>query len=39
MDIETFEWIVATAILVAVIPVLIVMWLVLYDELRERWGR
>lgn len=39
MDIEIFEWIVATAILVAVIPALIVMWLALYDELCERWGK
>ena len=39
MDIEIFEWMVAIAMFIAVIPALIVMWLALYDELCKRWGK
>lgn len=37
MEIETAEWVVVVAILVAVMPIMIIMWLALYDELRDRW--
>ena len=37
MDIETVEQVVVVAILVAVMPIMMIMWLALYDELRDRW--
>ena len=37
MEAKAIEWVVVVAILVAVMPIMIIMWLALYDELRDRW--